>query len=56
VTTPVTSAGGVTHIVQQGETLFEISLQYGVPVNTIAAANGIVDVNRIFLNQELIIP
>jgi LysM repeat protein len=56
VTTPFTSAGGVTHIVQQGETLFEISLQYGVPVNTIAAANGIVDVNRIFLNQELIIP
>jgi LysM repeat protein len=56
VITPVPSAGGVTHIVQQGETLFELSLQYGVPVNTIAAANGIVDVNRIFLNQELIIP
>jgi LysM repeat protein len=54
--TPIPSAGGVTHIVQQGETLFEISLQYGVPVNTIAAANGISNINLIYINQELTIP
>ncbi|HRF96334.1 MAG TPA: LysM peptidoglycan-binding domain-containing protein, partial [Aggregatilineales bacterium] len=56
VTTPVASAGGVTHIVQQGETLFEISLQYGIPVNSIAARNGISNINLIYINQELIIP
>ena len=50
------SAGGVTHIVEQGQTLFEISLQYGVPVNTIAAANGISNIDLIYLNQQLIIP
>lgn len=55
-TTPIPSAGGVTHIVQQGETLFEISLQYGVPVNSIAARNGISNINLIYINQELIIP
>lgn len=56
IQTPVPSAGGVRHIVQQGETLFEISLRYGVPVNSIASANGISNINMIFLNQELIIP
>ncbi|MDZ4670759.1 MAG: LysM peptidoglycan-binding domain-containing protein [Phototrophicales bacterium] len=55
-TTPVASAGGVTHIVQQGQTLFEISLQYGVPVNSIASRNGISNINLIYINQELIIP
>jgi LysM repeat protein len=50
------SAGGVHHIVEQGQTLFEISLQYGVPVNTIAAANGISNIDLIYLNQDLIIP
>lgn len=54
--TPIPSAGGVTHIVQQSETLFEISLQYGVPVNSIAARNGISNINLIYINQELIIP
>lgn len=47
---------GRTHVVEQGETLFEISLQYGVPVASIAAANGIADINRIFLGQTLTIP
>lgn len=53
---PGGSVGGRTHVVAQGETLFEISLQYGVPVATIAAANGIADINRIFLGQTLTIP
>ncbi len=56
VSTSVPSAGGVTHIVQQGETLFQISLRYGVPVNSIAARNGISNINLIYINQELIIP
>lgn len=50
------SAGGVRHVVQQGETLFEISQRYGVLVNTIASANGISNIDLIYINQELVIP
>lgn len=47
---------GTTYVVQQGDTLFKISLRFGVPVVSIAAANGITDINRIYINQQLIIP
>ncbi|MBC8099254.1 MAG: LysM peptidoglycan-binding domain-containing protein [Armatimonadetes bacterium] len=50
------SAGGVTHVVDQGETLFQISLRYGVPVVDIAAANGISNYNLIYFNDSLTIP
>jgi LysM repeat protein len=50
------SAGGITHIVEQGETLYQISLQYNVPIRNIAAANGIQNVNLIYFNQQLTIP
>lgn len=50
------STGGRVHVVQQYQTLFEISLLYGVSVNAIAAANGITNINLIYINQELIIP
>ncbi len=52
---PLTT-GRFTHTVQQGETLFEISLRYDVPVQDIANANGITDVDDIDMDQELIIP
>jgi LysM repeat protein len=55
-TTAPGTGGGRIHVVEQGQTLFEISLIYGVPVNTIAAANGIANINLIYLNQELVIP
>ncbi len=51
-----TTTGGQIHVVEQGETLFEISLRYGVPVNDIAAANGLANINVIYLGQELVIP
>jgi LysM repeat protein len=51
-----TSGGGTTYVVQQGDTLFKISLRYGVPVNSIAAANGISNINLIYINQRLTIP
>jgi LysM repeat protein len=54
--TPVPATGGRVHVVQQGETLYEISLRYGVPVADIAAANGIANINLIYLGQELVIP
>ncbi|HEY1407850.1 MAG TPA: LysM peptidoglycan-binding domain-containing protein [Promineifilum sp.] len=44
------------HVVQPGDSLFRISLQYGVPVASIVAANNIVNPNLIFVGQELVIP
>jgi LysM repeat protein len=54
---PVTPppASGV-HIVQSGENLFRIGLLYGFDVNTLAAANGLANPNRIYVGQRLIIP
>jgi len=49
-------AGGTTHVVQQYETLFQISMTYGVPVASIANANGITDINNILMGTQLIIP
>jgi LysM repeat protein len=50
------NAGEQVHIVQRGETLFRISLRYGVSMQAIAQANNISNVNLIFANQRLIIP
>ena len=51
-----TTFAGTTHVVQQYETLFQISQQYGVSVNSIAAANGITNVNIIIMGDTLTIP
>ncbi len=53
---PNSGGGGQIHVVQQGETLFQISLQYGVSVSAIAAANGISNINLIYIDQQLVIP
>lgn len=52
---PSGSVGG-SHTVMQGETLFQISLQYGTTVHAIAAANGISNINLIYIGQQLVIP
>jgi LysM repeat protein len=44
------------HQVRPGENLFRISLSYGVPMSTIAAANGIVNYNLVYAGQTLCIP
>jgi len=44
------------HKVLPGENLYRISLAYGVPMATIAAANGIVNYNLIYAGQTLCIP
>ncbi len=49
------SGGSVVHIVQRGETLFLIGLQYGLTWDQIAAANGIVG-TKIYAGQQLVIP
>ena len=44
------------HVVQAGDTLFKLALQYGVSVEEIAAANGLTDVDTLDIDQEVIIP
>jgi murein DD-endopeptidase MepM/ murein hydrolase activator NlpD len=46
----------VVHVVQEGETLASIALQYDTTVAALAEANGIVDVNIISVGQKLVIP
>jgi LysM repeat protein len=46
----------VTHIVQPGENLFRISLKYGTTVEAIAAVNGVINPNIVYVGQELTIP
>lgn len=52
-----TSGGAaVTHVVQAGQGLLEISAIYGVPVAQILAANGLREQDILRIGQELIIP
>jgi LysM repeat protein len=46
----------VVHIVRRGETLYSIARRYGVDVWTIARANGIINPNRIYVGQRIVIP
>jgi spore germination protein len=57
VTQPVVvvPASGV-HVVRSGENLFRIAQAYGTTVPALAVANGIVNVNRIYIGQRLNIP
>lgn len=49
-------SGQQTHVVQAGENVYRISLQYGVTIADIQAANNLANVNLIFVGQQLIIP
>ncbi len=57
---PPASTGGsgseIVHIVQPGENLFRIGLQYGVDAETLAAYNGISDPTVIYVGQKIRIP
>jgi len=52
---PPTPAG-VYHSVLPGETLWRIARSYGVPLETLAAANAITDVRRIPAGARLFVP
>src|SRR5689334_11035100 len=49
------SAASPTYVVQPGDTLFRISVRFGVSMDSIRAANGFTG-DRIFAGQTLIIP
>jgi len=50
------NTGERVHIVQPGETLSEIAIQYGVTPKAIVKINGLSDPSRIVSGQKLIIP
>ncbi|MAS34209.1 MAG: hypothetical protein CL610_09385 [Anaerolineaceae bacterium] len=45
-----------TYIVRPGDSLYRISLLYGVSIARIAQANNLVNLNRIYVGQSLVIP
>lgn len=48
--------GGTRVTLNRGETLYNLSRRYGVPVKDIMAANGITDADRINAGQQIVIP
>ena len=47
---------GETHVVQSGESMSQIALDYGVTVDAILAANELSNPNDLRVGQELVIP
>lgn len=45
-----------TYIVKKGDTLYDISNQYGVDLNVLYAINGLDDGDIIYPNQDLLVP
>jgi LysM repeat protein len=54
--TPTPTSPPIVHVVQPGETLIAIALQYGVSVAALQSANGISDPSTLQVSQELVIP
>jgi lysozyme len=54
--TPPPTGGTRYHVVQPGENLFRISLNYNLPYTQVAAANGLSYPYTIHVGQKLIIP
>ncbi len=50
------TGGERTHVVAAGETLFSIAQRYGVPVDLLAAVNGLSNPNQIYVGQVLSLP
>jgi murein DD-endopeptidase MepM/ murein hydrolase activator NlpD len=44
------------HVVQRGETLYRIAMEYGLPVTELAQLNGIQNVANIQVGQRLLVP
>jgi LysM repeat protein len=53
---PIYPENAIIHTVQDGENLYRIALQYNLPPEMIATANGITDVTQIYAGQTLMIP
>ena len=53
---PLPPSGGVTHVVQPGETVWRLSKRYGVPIPTILRANRLDDVTEVPAGARLFLP
>jgi murein DD-endopeptidase MepM/ murein hydrolase activator NlpD len=53
---PATPAAARTVVVREGQSVWEIALAWGVSVQTIAAANGLANVEFVKPGQQLLIP
>ncbi len=53
---PSGTPAGRVHVVRAGETLIGIGWHYGIDPWAIARANGITNLNRIYVGQRLVIP
>ena len=51
-----TSTAGATHVVQAGENLFRIALQYGTTIQAMAELNGLQNPGHVIVGQTLRIP
>lgn len=51
-----TATGGTTVTLQQGETLFNLSKRYGVPVQELMRANKIADADHVRAGQRIVVP
>src|SRR5690348_10821834 len=49
-------AAAESHVVEPGETLSEIALAYGVPLDVLAEQNHIVNVDLIYAGEALTVP
>jgi WD40 repeat protein len=50
---PIPTEPSITYTVKEGDTLTSIASQYGIDVNTLAADNGITNLNQIIIGQAL---
>ena len=51
-----TAATTITHIVEAGDTLYELAKKYDTTIEAIVGANKLLDPDRLKIGQELIIP
>ena len=54
--TPAPTPTPLIHVVQPGDTLLGIALQYGVTLNELQQANGVLKPETLQIGQELVIP
>jgi LysM repeat protein len=56
VETSVETLAMITYVVQQGDSLYGIALEFDVPTEDLMRANGLVDPDFLVVGQELFIP
>ncbi len=50
------TASGPIYVVEEGDTLFEIAIQFGVTVEDLVSTNGLPNANTLFVGDRLVIP